>query len=307
MTAPTIDDLAELKNELIRKALRGFIAVADLSVPAPTAITDSDSNPLPLAAGWDRLGNISKKTGIGFSRDTTASDIESWGQNDPTRTDITKDVNGAKFECQETRRATLEMYYNLDLSTIVPDPASGEVSFAQPTSLRTIYRRIFFLASDGYGEDEIFIGKLMPRFMISKVDDQNWNDDDAMAYGITGNAKVDSALGFSVKHFFGGPGWKNLLSEMGFAGSVHKTVTINGGPTGGTFTLTVNGQTTSGIAFNATASAVQSALAALSTVGSGNVAVTGSGPYDVTLSNGGTLTADGSGLTGGTSPSVTVA
>lgn len=45
-------------------------------------------------------------------------------------------------------------------------------------------------------------------------------------------------------------------------------------PTTGTFTLTFGGQTTSNIAHNATAAAVETALEALSTIGAGNVEVT---------------------------------
>ncbi len=78
-----------------------------------------------------------------------------------------------------------------------------------------------------------------------------------------------------------------------------------GSPTAGTFTLTFNGQTTTAIAYNATASTVQSALAALSTIGTGNVTVTLSGTtYTITL--GGTLLSPQpaftltSSLTGGT-------
>jgi hypothetical protein len=93
-----------------------------------------------------------------------------------------------------------------------------------------------------------------------------------------------------------------------------ETVTITGAPTGGTFTLTFSGQTTAAIAYNAAASAVQSALAALSNIGVGNVSVSGAagGPYTVTFT--GTMagqaqalmTASGTGLTGGTTPGVTV-
>ncbi len=54
-----------------------------------------------------------------------------------------------------------------------------------------------------------------------------------------------------------------------------QTLGLTGTPTTGTFTLTFNGQTTAGIAFNANAAAVQAALEALSTVGAGNVTVTG--------------------------------
>jgi hypothetical protein len=90
-----------------------------------------------------------------------------------------------------------------------------------------------------------------------------------------------------------------------------QTVTITGTPTGGTFTLSFNGQTTSGIAYNAAASAVQTALNGLSTIGANGVTVTGSagGPYTVTFANAGNvnaMTASGSGLTGGTSPAVSV-
>ena len=85
-----------------------------------------------------------------------------------------------------------------------------------------------------------------------------------------------------------------------------------GSPSGGTFTLTYGGQTTATIAYNAAASAVESALALLSSIPSGDVTVTGSagGPYAIELTgallnaqSGGVLSAitgSGTGLTGGT-------
>jgi hypothetical protein len=71
-----------------------------------------------------------------------------------------------------------------------------------------------------------------------------------------------------------------------------------GAASAGNFTLTYKGQTTPNIAFNATASAVQTALQALSTIGAGNALVTGSagGPYTVTMA--GTLASDTTALTG---------
>lgn len=89
-------------------------------------------------------------------------------------------------------------------------------------------------------------------------------------------------------------------------------VTITGSPDGGTFTVTVNGQTTAGVAYNATAGTLQTALEALSNVAPGDVTVTGSagGPY--TLTWGGahanenmTVSSSGASLTGGTSPAAT--
>jgi hypothetical protein len=89
---------------------------------------------------------------------------------------------------------------------------------------------------------------------------------------------------------------------------------------GGTFTLTFGGQTTSALAWNASASTVQTALRALSTVGAGNVTVTGTpatstttGTYVAVFASGihGTFTGNPASLTGtgllGLTKSVTVA
>jgi hypothetical protein len=90
-----------------------------------------------------------------------------------------------------------------------------------------------------------------------------------------------------------------------------QSVTITGAPTGGTFTLTWSGQTTAAIAYNASASVVESRLEALSNTNPGDVTVTGpaGGPWIVTFQTGtdvAQMTATSS-LTGGTSPAVAVA
>ena len=89
-----------------------------------------------------------------------------------------------------------------------------------------------------------------------------------------------------------------------------QTVTIDA--TGGTFTLTYAGQTTTAIAEAAAATAVQSALEALSNIAVGDVSVAGSagGPYTVTFTgllgsqNVAQMTASGASLTGGAGTAV---
>lgn len=89
------------------------------------------------------------------------------------------------------------------------------------------------------------------------------------------------------------------------------TLTITGAPTGGTFTLTVGGQTTSALAYNATAAQVEAALQALSTVGANGVMVTGTqlpaGSQTVTFAPGAAVTMTHTdSLTGGTTPAVSI-
>jgi RHS repeat-associated protein len=105
-----------------------------------------------------------------------------------------------------------------------------------------------------------------------------------------------------------------LRTDTSYAGDNVQQVTLTGSPTGGTFTLTFNGQTTSAIAYNASASSVQSAFQSLSSVGSGNALVaspTGSGwviRFAGTLAGSvqASITGNGSGLTGGTNPAVSI-
>lgn len=73
------------------------------------------------------------------------------------------------------------------------------------------------------------------------------------------------------------PGVLNTTSEV-------QTITVTA--TGGTFTITYDGQTTAAIAYNASTAAVQTALWALSNIADNDVAVTGSaGAYTLTWIN----------------------
>lgn len=93
-----------------------------------------------------------------------------------------------------------------------------------------------------------------------------------------------------------------------------QTVTISGSPTGGTFTLSFGGVATSALQYNAATSVVQAALEGLSTIGSGNVAVTGTAgtsyvcTFAAALGNQNlAMIAASSSLTGGTNAAIAVA
>jgi len=97
-----------------------------------------------------------------------------------------------------------------------------------------------------------------------------------------------------------------LVTSTYYAANAVQAVALTPGTSGGTFTLTFGGQTTAPIAYNATPAAVQSAVQALSSVGSGNaIVVSGVGGgwqvWFVGTMNGAyepQMTANGAGLTG---------
>lgn len=121
-------------------------------------------------------------------------------------------------------------------------------------------------------------------------------------------------------YYFGGPAEApaaDVAPAQPVCRAEIQSIAITGAPTGGTFTLEFNGQTTAGIAYNATASAVQAALVALSNINPGDVTVTGatalpSGTLTVTFggqyagTNVTQLLPSSTGLTGGTTPTVVV-
>lgn len=97
----------------------------------------------------------------------------------------------------------------------------------------------------------------------------------------------------------------NVIGQKYLDDKIRYIVVTNA--SGGTFTITVGADTTTGIAFNATPSAVQTAIQALASVGSGNATVTGTaGNYVVrftgtfeTAEVPAVVTVNGASLTGG--------
>src|SRR5437762_2902489 len=83
------------------------------------------------------------------------------------------------------------------------------------------------------------------------------------------------AFSFVTKSVANDPTKIKVYQGLGSNVNAQQTITITGTPTGGTFTLTFNGATTAAIAYNASAANVQSALTALSSVGTGNLTASG--------------------------------
>jgi hypothetical protein len=101
---------------------------------------------------------------------------------------------------------------------------------------------------------------------------------------------------------------------VGPAANAVQTITIGGAPAGGTFAITYNGLTIN-VAYNIATTALQTALEGMANIGTGNVIVSGTAGTSYVLTFGGALThtfinpmtVDGSLLTGGTSPTATIA
>lgn len=163
----------------------------------------------------------------------------------------------------------------------------------------------FWDAPSNWGDGAVPAAYLVNAPAISSV--TPISTDATLASGTTGSLTSGQTYYYKVTatNANGETAGSTEQSAEAFAGA---KIYFNGTPTAGTFSLTYGGQTASGIAYNASAATIQSDLRGLSSIGSGNCTVTGSGtsadPFVFQLAGtlAGTtplpLSGNGSGLTG---------
>jgi hypothetical protein len=217
---PAWETLKNHQTHLIRKSLEGSTFLAPVSAPSVAALTGADSALLALPTGYADVGLMSDD-GAQFASDVESSDITSYGHVQPTRRDITSDVTTLTVFMQETKKLTAALYSGVDPDTLVADAASGEVQIAKPDRPANRYYRVLTIGVDLADAGEIYIARYLPRASVTDKDDQNFqsSDDEALGWPITLTAYLDSAVGYAESYFFGGPGWKALLADMGFDSS----------------------------------------------------------------------------------------
>jgi len=215
--AGTYADIRDKKNELIRRAKDGSIFVAEMDVTPPTALTSSSSATLLTLdpADWTDVGWFSTD-GVTYDRSTDKVETSSFGSTETTRSDVTKDAISMTCTAQETKALTLGLTTGADITAIKANATTGEVQVAKPTTPKLRYYRVLgiFLDHDDNGA-EIYFGRLMPRAQVADFGSQGYNEDETgISYPMTWMGKEDSTLGYSHKWFWGGPGWKALLTDM---------------------------------------------------------------------------------------------
>lgn len=217
------DTLSDKKRELIRKALKGSVFLAPITSDPVDALTSGTTltgvTLEPLPTGYEDLGWLSSD-GASFAREVSQSEVSSWGSNTPTRTDITADTTSLAVSAQETKLLSIGLATGADLSSMVPDPGSGELSIEKPDTPDARSYRALAIAVDRYEGDEIYIARFLPSAKVTNYAEQAFGGgDDPIGWGVTLTGEKDSTLGYTERWIFGGQGWANLLGSMGFPAS----------------------------------------------------------------------------------------
>lgn len=214
---PTFADLQDHKNHLIRRAKSGSVFVAQMDVALPASLTTGSTADLAAldADDWTDLGWLSTD-GVNYERTTDSVDTSSFGSSEPTRSDVTRDEINMTCTAQETKALTIGITTGADIAAIKANATTGEVQVAKPARPKLRFYRVLglFLDHDDNGQ-EIYFGRLMPRAQVADFGSQGYDEgENGISYPMTWRGKEDADAGFSHKWFWGGPGWKALLSDM---------------------------------------------------------------------------------------------
>lgn len=215
MTTTTWDALKKRQDALIRKALDGSVFLAPVSATAVTALTSGAGASLQtLPTGYTDLGHITAD-GVTYATSENVDEQTSWGEIEPTRSDIISRSTTLACVCQETNIKTLQLYTGNDLSAVAP-PLSGEVIIDESPRPLPVYYRVLTVSVDESDAGEIYIARFLPRAKVTAQDNQKQSASGETQFGFTFTAYKDDTLGFAVRHLFGGPGWKAQLVSAGF-------------------------------------------------------------------------------------------
>lgn len=249
----------------------------------------------PAASGFVEIGHTSRESPMQVSRDGgEATPRGSW-QDANMRSDVSQPTYAIAFNLLQYDTDSMKLYHGANATVV-----SGRLRIPKtPTSTeKAMFIRIIDGAKGQY--------RHYKRVSIIGADSEEFDVEQLASMPVAATILGDEADDFLGEQSVPGPTGENEVQQ----------VAITGSPTGGSFTLTFDGQTTAGIVYNAAAAAVQSALAALSNIGSGNVSCSGGAlpgtPVAVTFigSLAGIdvpqMTASAASLTGGTSPAVNV-
>ncbi|MGW1219464.1 phage tail tube protein [Streptomyces californicus] len=216
MPAADFTEIAELRQSLIRKALRYAIFAADTTADLVTAPFDAGGVLQALPAGYVSTG-YTTTDGITFSGDLSTSDVQSGQSSSPTRSDVESDTVTAQWVPQETNKAAIALYDNLPLSGTgaLPPLGSATWTWSRPKTPPTRYRRLVFIAEDLNKDtgNAIYIVRHFPSALRSGREDEQWTRTAEIARGVTYQAYIDDAAETDSITWIDGPGWRDYAPE----------------------------------------------------------------------------------------------
>jgi hypothetical protein len=207
--------------ELAARDLAVLLCPYDDTHPLLTTLEDG-TGALDIPEYYISVGNFTKSAGVTLGHTPEINDVESHGKASPTRQLASKRAITIGFEPQETKLATLALYWGTDwLSNAPALSANGGFAEAIPELPLNLKFRTILLGWDDFNGEDIFIYWIGNKANVSATENTELVDSNVIRYPVTLNCQADdenqSALTFGIC----GPGWEalNLVADSGFGGS----------------------------------------------------------------------------------------
>lgn len=213
----TFNELVAFNSLLQRKWLTGALLVARPATAALTGITGAGGT-LAALTGYNSVGKLAP-SGVEMGSDIEKQEDRGWGDAYPSRIDVVSENATLKFTAMETKRLTMELFHNVNLSSVTASPTSGELTFDKPLVPELQDWRVLALFRDINKSNglDIYFGVHYPRANISQNGSQTAAmEEGGFTYPATAQALPDDDEGTAQRIFMGGPGLAGVLADMGF-------------------------------------------------------------------------------------------
>jgi hypothetical protein len=220
MQTGTFDQVKGHGDTNIKKKLRMAVFAAPYETGnAPSSLVNA-TNQLVIPDNYESIGILDKEQAFTMTPTLNTSEVSGYGYGQTLRRDVVSRNNTLAFTGLETVRRMMEIYYGIDLSTVLASSvASGknEIVFDEPDRPDSLYWRILSVGVDGDGANTIYFADLYPRATLAEVAALTSSETDPLRYGVTMGTDADTVLGTAHRQFIAGPGLSTVdIQAMGF-------------------------------------------------------------------------------------------
>lgn len=215
MAPRTFESIADRKQQLIRKGIKGLVAVGKYGTAPLLTTLVATGGQIELPITYESCGWLSED-GSTKAQNRTLSQIRGWGSTSVLREDITGDEKSLQFTMIEDRRVSRELYEGVDLSAVTMS-AAGELKYDIPDRPSVQYWRAVELVADGAGDSLIYLATAYHKTSVGETGDLvQANGDDPTTRQVTLSAVPDDVTGTLGTNFIFGPGALAYADEMGY-------------------------------------------------------------------------------------------
>ena len=209
--------VAAFQSVLQRKALVGALLIAPHSTAAIVDICSSGGG-LGTLTGHKSIGKLTSD-GVTFGDAVTKQETRGFGDNYPSRIDVSQEDATLTFAALETNKAVIDAFSGVDQTAIVKDPSTGTIKFDKPPLpvIRDVRALALFKDNNADGTGDIYLSVYFLRCNITQNGDQTYAFTDAgLTYPMQAAALMDDAAGTAIRLMWGGPGLASLTTAMGY-------------------------------------------------------------------------------------------